>query len=74
MEPIQKFQEDFEQMILHKEFHQLSAQEINILDAEGLGEEEYNQIRATLISLNDLEEEHDQLNALLKQKLMDVYI
>ena len=73
MEPIQKFQEDFEQMILHKEFHQLSAQEINILDAEGLGEEEYNQIRATLISLNDLEEEHDQPNALLKQKLMDVF-
>jgi hypothetical protein len=73
MQAFNHFQEDFEQMILQKEFHQLSASELKILDAEGLGEEEYNQIRTMLISLNDLDEETDQPSAALKQKLLDVF-
>jgi len=73
MQAFNHFQEDFEQMILQKEFHQLSASELKILDAEGMGEEEYNQIRTMLLSLNDLEEETEEPSAALKQKLLDVF-
>lgn len=73
MQAFNHFQEDFEQIILQKEFHQLSASELKILDAEGMGEEEYNQIRTMLLSLNDLEEEIEEPSAALKQKLLDVF-
>lgn len=73
MQPFNHFQEDFEQIILQKEFHQLNAAELKNLGAENMSEEEYNHIRRMLLSLNELDEESEQPSAALKQKLLDVF-
>ncbi len=73
MEPFNHFQEDFEQLILQKEFHQLHATDLKNLGAENMSEDEYNHIRRMLLSLNELDEETEQPSAALKQKLLDVF-
>lgn len=67
------FSENFEQILLQKSFHELNADELKALDAEGMGEDEYNQIRATLISLEDLDEELDLPSANRKEELLAIF-
>lgn len=67
------FSENFEQLLLQKSFHELNADELKALDAEGMGEDEYNQIRATLISLEDLDEELDLPSANRKEELLAIF-
>jgi hypothetical protein len=73
MDPFDKFQDDFESIIIQKEFKMLTREELKMIDAEGLSEDEYNAIRQTLISLSELDQEASNPSGEIKQNLMDLF-
>jgi hypothetical protein len=73
MDQFDKFKDDFESIIIQKEYKMLTQEELTMIGAEGLSEEEYNAIRQTLISLSELDEEVPNPSVNLKLKLMSVF-
>jgi hypothetical protein len=73
MDPFDKFQDNFESIIIQNEFKMLSQEELNMIDAEGWSEDEYNAIRQTLISLSELDQEASNPSGEIKQNLMDIF-
>jgi len=67
------FSEDFEKLILSKSFSELSPDELNSLEANGISEQEYNNVQQMLKAMSELEEEKFQPSSALRDKLMDSF-
>jgi len=67
------FPDGFEEMIVNKRYHELNAFELKQLSDEHISELEYDQIRNTLLSLGNLEEEMPEPSAGLRDKLLDAF-
>ena len=73
MESFEKYSQEFEQLILNKEYSLLNKSELQQLDAEGLSEEEYYQIRETLLAIKEMDSEMEFPSENVKNKLLDVF-
>lgn len=73
MESFEKYSQEFEQLILNKEYSMLNKSELQQLDAEGLSEEEYYQIRETLLAIKEMDSELEFPSENVKNKLLDVF-
>ena len=73
MESFEKYSQEFEQLILNKEYSLLNKSELQQLDAEGLSEEEYYQIRETLLAIKEMDSEMEFPSDNVKNKLLDVF-
>ena len=73
MESFEKYSQEFEQLILNKEYSLLNKSELQQLDAEGLSEEEYYQIRETLLAIKEMDSELEFPSENVKNKLLDVF-
>lgn len=73
MNNFDKFSDDFEKLILSKEFNDLSNLELKSLEAEGITEEEFNKIKNTLASLESLEEDSIEPSKDIKAQLMAAF-
>ena len=73
MESFEKYSQEFEQLILNKEYSLLNKNELQQLDAEGLSEEEYYQIRETLLAIKEMDSELEFPSEHVKNKLLDVF-
>ena len=73
MESFEKYSQEFEQLILNKEYSLLNKSELQQLDAEGLSEEEYYQIRETLLAIKEMDSEVEFPSEHVKNKLLDVF-
>lgn len=73
MNNFDKFPDDFEKLILSKEFNDLSNLELKSLEAEGITEEEFNKIKNTLASLESLEEDSIEPSKDIKAQLMAAF-
>jgi cytoskeletal protein RodZ len=73
MESFEKYSQEFEQLILNKEYSLLNKNELQQLDAEGLSEEEYYQIRETLLAIKEMDSEMEFPSEHVKNKLLDVF-
>jgi hypothetical protein len=73
MESFEKYSQEFEQLILNKEYSLLNKSELQQLDAEGLSEEEYYQIRETLLAIKEMDSEVEFPSENVKNKLLDVF-
>ena len=73
MESFEKYSQEFEQLILNKEYSLLNKNELQQLDAEGLSEEEYYQIRETLLAIKEMDSEVEFPSEHVKNKLLDVF-
>jgi len=73
MESFEKYSQEFEQLILNKEYSLLNKSELQQLDAEGLSEEEYYQIRETLLAIKEMDSEMEFPSEHVKNKLLDVF-
>jgi hypothetical protein len=67
------FSEDFEKLILNKSFSELSPEELNSLETNGISEEEYKNVQQMLKAMSELEEEEIQPSSALRDKLMDSF-
>lgn len=68
-----KFHEDFEKLLLKSNFEDLSKEELNLLEAEGITEEEFHSIKKTLEALESIQEEPIAPSSNIKSKLMDAF-
>lgn len=73
MESFEKYSQEFEHLILNKEYSLLNKNELQQLDAEGLSEEEYYQIRETLLAIKEMDSEVEFPSEHVKNKLLDVF-
>ena len=73
MKSFDKYSQEFEQLILNKEYSMLNKSELQQLDAEGLSEEEYYQIRETLLAIKEMDSEIEFPSDNVKNKLLDVF-
>jgi hypothetical protein len=73
MESFEKYSQEFEQLILNKEYSLLNKSELQQLDAEGLSEEEYYQIRETLLAIKEMDSEMEFPSENVKNKLLDIF-
>jgi hypothetical protein len=73
MESFEKYSQEFEQLILNKNYSMLNKSELQQLDAEGLSEEEYDQIRETLLAIKEMDSEVEFPSENVKNKLLDVF-
>jgi hypothetical protein len=68
-----KFSEDFEKLLLKSDFGDLSKEELALLEAEGITEEEFHSIKKTLEALESIQEEPIAPSSNIKSKLMDAF-
>jgi hypothetical protein len=73
MSNFEKFSDDFEKLILSREFKELSEEELRNLKAEGITEDEFNKIKGTLASLQSLEEDKIAPSSTIKSELMAAF-
>lgn len=73
MKSFEKYSQEFEQFILNKEYSLLNKSELQQFDAEGLSEEEYYQIRETLLAIKEMDAEMEFPSENVKNKLLDVF-
>ncbi len=73
MKAFDKFSEDFEKIILTSNFSDLSREQLELLEAEGITEDEFHSIKKTLQALESIEEETIAPSDDVKSKLLDLF-